>query len=245
MRGDDLGGGEPGLACDLVDVGPVVAHGDLDHARPGRGHRAVSSEGRGPDRAGQVGEVGRAPGDDEQRAGCRHEVVDVAPHALTGVDQWAERGVEGEHGVEVVGLDEPGGLAHRQEPDVDAPLLLAGGRRTRRTYFAKGAMFTPASVSGSAHRASHLDGAGRVAVGADGVGVHLDVGAVDRGDAALGHEPHHALGHLTRVMEDGTGLTARHQRTLRRVGTVGERLGHGAQPGRLAPGAGTPSRAAP
>ena len=118
-------GSRPVRRGDVVEVGAVVAHRDLDLVRAGCGSGPVRPQAAAvarsrPARARpRAGPRGRSPSRGEQStvraAGTTSVTSRHGPAA--GRDGRAQRGVEGEHGVEVGDLDEQALVADRQHVD--------------------------------------------------------------------------------------------------------------------------------
>src|SRR6478735_8998818 len=120
---DHLVAGQSGEVGDLVEVGPVVAHEDLDHD--------LSRVGRRGDRHGQAVRLVEAlpadvrpppgvPEHDEDGARPGHEVVDGLPHTRGALGEGPQVATQGERGIGVGHLDEQGCAAHRQQPGLHA-----------------------------------------------------------------------------------------------------------------------------
>lgn len=69
------------------------------------------------------------------------------------------------------------------------------------------------------------DRAGAVAMHADGLRLYFYDAAIDRLQRAFAGKPHHTVGNLCRVMQNGTGFPARNELTLRCICTICESFG--------------------
>ena len=120
MRQDHLVRRQVGEPRHLLEVGPVVAHLDLDDVVALRWHRDVDAQGSLPAGPADLGAQRRLAQHHEQRAGAEHDVVDGRPDAFGLLDERVQVGAQGEGRAGVGDLDDQGPGTHRQQPHVHA-----------------------------------------------------------------------------------------------------------------------------
>ena len=203
VRRDHLARGQPGERGDLVEVGAVVAHGDLDRrcappvARPADRRRASPTAARpAPPRPGSTSAA--VAGHEQHGARGRDDVTRRRRRAAAA----ARRARSAPRRAPSTLVERRRAPTGRTACSPHGQQVPASRRERRRAR--------PRPRQGRAHRDGHLDRAGGVAVHADRVGRAPRRPCRRRpATAPVGDQPHHPRGDLRRVVQQRAGLRPR------------------------------------